>query len=110
MNNKTLSTERGITLLENGNQIIIHSSYYGVVAEGTRETEHNDDYTFSKAIYHLNICEWYGYWDLKSIIKRGISRYEKNDWKMDLVEIYFNTIQGQQMHLNKYIELNLVER
>lgn len=106
MNIKVLSNERGITLLHGSNgQIAIHSSCYGLVAEGNRVTEHNKDYSYCKAVYTLNICDWCGYWDLKAIIKRGITKWEKNDWNMDDCEINFNVVKGEEMNLHKTVDI-----
>jgi hypothetical protein len=107
MNIKVLSSERGITLLQGSKNVVIHSSCYGVVAEGTRETVHNEDWSYCKAVYNLTICDWCGYWDLKSIITRGIKKWEKSAWKMNDCEITYITAEDQQMHLNKTVDLIL---
>lgn len=75
-----LSNKRGIYSLYDGDQYIIYSTFYGVVAYSTKidRKEINNENEIRKydTTIELDICRWYGYWDLKSIITRGIKRLE----------------------------------
>lgn len=98
-----LSYKRGILSIYNGDNYIIYSQYYGIVAESTKIKR-----TDSKVEIDFNICEWYGYWALKPIISRGIKKLETMYIKKD-VKVTYKTIKGQQEHLNKYFKFDLLE-
>lgn len=101
---RLLSKDRGITALYDGDKYIIHSSYYGVVAESkpierfttneVGEFVHLDNFEIE-----FDICEWFGYWSLKDVITRGIKKIER-EWKNEAT-ITFNTIEGEQEHLHR---------
>lgn len=106
---RVLSQKRGITALYDGDKYIIHSSYYGVVAESkpikryeynrrTGEIVHSDHITIE-----FDICEWFGYWSLKSIITRGIKKIEQ-EWKHNATIIY-HEIKGEQSHLKRHLKM-----
>lgn len=102
---RTLSEKRGIISFYNGDKYIIYSTFYGVVAESTSILRDNetDDVTIN-----FDICDWCGYWDLKSIISRGINKAEKQFINKN-VKINYNILRNQQMHLNKNIKIETVK-
>lgn len=103
---KTLSEKRGILSIYSGDKYIILSTYYGVVAESTKIERSEDN---ENVKIDFNICEWFGYWDLKSIITRGIIKLEKRYIENKKVAINYTTQKGQQEHLNKYLKFELLE-
>ena len=107
MNIKVLSSKRGITLLQSGETIVIHSSFYGVVAEGTRTSEHYNNDCSIRSIYNLNVCNWCGYWDLNSIIKREVKKWELNSWNVNECIINLTIIKDEEMALRQNVRLNL---
>lgn len=79
---RVLNNERGIYATFDGEKYTIISSYYGVVAFST-SIRRNGDYWENKVLNSKNdteidfiICDWCGYWDLKSIITRGVKKME----------------------------------
>ena len=101
-----LSQKRGILSLYDGKKYIIFSQCLGVVAESSKiERFNNSDYTENSAKITFNICDWCGYWDLKSIITRGIKKLE-NQYIAKDVEIEYKTTGPQGAnHLQKWIEV-----
>lgn len=102
---RTLNQTRGIISFYNGDKYIIYSTFYGVVAESTeilRNDETND------VTINFDICDWCGYWDLKSIITRGINKAEKQFINKN-VKINYNILRDQQMHLNRNIKIETVK-
>lgn len=106
---RLLSPKRGITALYDGNRYIIHSSFYGVVAESkpikryeydkkTGGMVHLDDITIE-----FDICEWFGYWSLKDIITRGIKKIEQ-EWE-HTATITYNEIKGEQGYLHRHLKM-----
>ena len=102
---RTLSEKRGILSFYNGDRYIIYSTFYGVVAESTEiiRDEETDD-----VIINFDICDWCGYWDLKSIISRGINKAEKQFINKN-VKINYNILRDQQMHLNRNIKIETIK-
>lgn len=111
---RTLSEKRGIYSIYDGNKYIIYSSYYGVVAYSTnierQDIEDNEKF-FEKTIIYFDICQWYGYWDLKSIISRGIKKLENRYINKD-ISIKYNTIQNtdNSLEIIKYLNIKLEDR
>lgn len=100
---ETLSEKRGILAFYNGDKYVIYSTYYGVVAESTK-IERTDE----TVQIDFNICEWFGYWALKPIITRGITKAETVYIDKKVI-INYTTMEGQQEHLNKYLTFELKE-
>lgn len=96
---RTLSKTRGITMLYDGTEYIIWSDVYGIVAQST-----NVERSPKQVEIHFDICEWVGYWDLKSIISRGITKFE-NEYVPKTMIYHWNTIKGEQMHLNRMLNI-----
>ena len=106
MNIETLSTKRGITALMTGDTIFIYSSYYGLVAKGdiVRCYENPDkDYELTGMIITFDICQWLGYWSLKSIITRGINKLYSVP-----IQYIFNE-KDHQMSLKGHLEIKYVD-
>ena len=75
---KTLSKERGITAIYNGEQYFIHSSFYGFVAKSTKIDRSQDTHDENAKIFiDFDMCDWMGYWDLAAIIKKGVKKMEQ---------------------------------
>ena len=95
---KLLSKERGIYTIYNGDKYLIYSEYYGMVAKSIliqRDNENNVvDIVF-------DMCDWSGYWDLASIIKRGIRKLE-NQWTYKKVNIDIVKRNDGRMNLNEH--------
>ena len=106
---RTLSEKRGIYSIFKGDEYIIYSSYYGVVAHST-EIKRTEDY--QEVNIKIDICTWYGYWDLKSIISRGINKLEKQYKEDKKVKIEYNTIEGTDNSLSNiyYLDIKLERR
>lgn len=92
---KVLSSQRGIISIYDGAKYVIYSEVYGVVAESTNIKRTDEQVTID-----FDICYWLGYWDLKSIITRGIKKLEQRFLKKD-VKINYKTDYNHQMSLNK---------
>lgn len=106
---KTLSKERGIIALYDGVRYIIYSTTYGVVAESSKIERMGEGIGVEKAVHILfEVCDWYGYWDLKSIMARGIKRVE-TQFVEKQVDIAFDIKQGEQMHLNRRLVISTEE-
>lgn len=106
---RTLSEKRGIISFYNGDQYIIYSTFYGVVAESTNiERIENEDGDEKTVVIDFNICDWCGYWDLKTIISKGINKAEKQFVDKKVV-INYNVLRDQQMHLNKWLKVETKE-
>lgn len=101
-----LSNKRGIISLYDENKYIIYSQFYGVVAESTKIERIGDD----KVEIVFDICRWYGYWDVKPIITRGIKKQETMYIQKD-VTIKYNIIDTKtENSLDKYLKFELLER
>ena len=86
---RTLSEKRGIRMLYDGSKYIIWSDYYGVVAESTKIERKGGLAEPEKEVeIWFDICEWYGYWDLQSIISRGITKYETSIIPKTVIQHY----------------------
>ena len=89
--------------------------FYGVVAYSTKidRKEINNENEIRKydTTIELDICRWYGYWDLKSIITRGIKRLENRYVGSD-VKIIYNDIEHTDNSLEnlKYLDVKLCDR
>lgn len=98
-----LSHKRGIYSFYNGSIYMIYSQYYGLVAFSDKiereESTVNIDFL---------ICNWYGYWDLKSIITRGINKIE-NRYINKTVKITYNSLPKTDNSLENiaYIDFKL---
>lgn len=110
-----LSNKRGILSLYDGNKYIIYSQFYGVVAESTSIERKNVEREELKDIgeivkINFNICKWYGYWDLKTIITRGINKLEKRYINKDIT-INYNTIENTDNSLdNRMLTFEVIDR
>lgn len=106
---KTLSKTRGILSLYDGDKYIIWSEVYGVVAESTA-IRRFDSKEFGKDEVEIDfdICEWIGYWDLKSIITRGINKAE-TEYVPKTVIIKYNMIKEEQNYLRRSLEMKTVK-
>lgn len=103
---ETLSQKRGILSFYDGNKYIIVSTFYGVVAEST-DIKRTDDDTNVEITF--DICRWYGYWDLKSIITRGIKKFEQKYLSKN-VTIKYNEVDTRwENSLDKRMKIELVE-
>lgn len=100
---KTLSQKRGITALYDGSKYIIWSECYGIVAEST-EIKRFDGELRSEVEIHFDICEWYGYWDLQSIITRGIIKME-TEYVPKSVIIHYHKVEGEQYSLKRHLKM-----
>lgn len=106
---RLLSPQRGITALYDGDKYIIHSSFYGVVAESKPIKRYEYDKKTGELLHYDNveiefdICEWFGYWSLKDVITRGIKKIER-EWKNEATIVY-NTIEGEQEHLRRHLKI-----
>ena len=108
---RVISKQRGIYSIYNGEKYIIYSEYYGLVAE-SKKIERYDNETnerLENVIINFDICDWSGYWDLKSIITRGIKKLE-NQFINKKVKINYNTIKNTGNSLNKVIEIKTKKR
>lgn len=108
-----LSSKRGIYSFYDGSSYIIYSTYYGVVAYSSnirREDLDNEDIKESVTI-DFNICNWYCYWDLKSIITKGINKLEKRFINKNVI-IKYKTVKGTDNTLEdkKTIKIKLINR
>ncbi len=101
---QNLSQKRGIYSFYNGSEYIIYSTYYGVVAHSTKIERDKEN---KKAIIDFDICQWYGYWDLKSIITKGINKLEKRYCEDKKVVINYNTIENTDNTLENTLYLNV---
>ena len=101
---RTLSEKRGIYSIFKGDEYIIYSSYYGVVAHSTK-IERTEDY--QEVTIDMDICQWYGYWDLKSIISRGINKLEKQFKADKKVIIKYNTVNETDNSLSNIYALKI---
>lgn len=96
-----LSQKRGIMSLYDGCKYIIVSTHYGVVAESKKIERVSDDKGMEKAVHILfEICDWYGCWDLKSIIVRGVKKLE-TQFVEKRVDIGFEIQQDEAMYLKR---------
>lgn len=101
---KCISNKRGIYLLYDGDKYVIYSEFYGVVAESTNINREEEN----KVIIDFNICQWYGYWDLKTIITKGIKAEETMYIQKDVI-INYNTIEKTDNKLDKYIKFEVLD-
>ena len=102
-----LSNKRGILSLYDGSKYIIYSQFYGVVAEST-SIKRNNNKEKAEITINFDICQWYGYWDLKTIITKGINKFEKQ-YIDKVVNINYNTIIGTDNHLIKNLKFELLD-
>ena len=105
MNIDILSQKRGILSLYDGKKYIIFSQFYGIVAESSKiERLYDEENHHEKAVkITFKICDWCGYWDLKSIISRGVKKLE-NQYITKNVEIEYKTTGSQGMnYLKKWL-------
>lgn len=104
---RTLNKERGIISLYDGDKYIIYSTYYGVVAESSKIDRHYDDnFTEKQVGITFDICEWFGYWSLSNVIKRGITKQERQFISDKKVTITFNQVKGEQSHLKRQLVMH----
>lgn len=103
---KTLSPKRGITALYDGNKYIIWSECYGIVAESTeiKRTRADGCFNDEEVQIDFDICEWFGYWDLQSIITRGIAKME-NEFVPKAVIIRYHKVEGEQYSLKRHLKM-----
>ena len=110
---QTLSQKRGIYSIYDGDKYIIYSSYYGVVAYSTNieRIDIENENIREKTKIDFDICQWFGYWDLKTIISRGIKKLENRYINKD-IKINYNTIPNTDNSLEnkKYLKIELLDR
>ena len=100
-----ISNERGIYAIYDGNQYLIYSSYYGMVAKSTEITrDHENDIVNIK----IDMCDWSGYWSLSTIITRGIRKLE-NQWTYKKVNIEINRRDDGRQNLGEYYKIVKME-
>lgn len=110
---RTLSQQRGILALYDGDHYIIYSTHYGVVAESKPikrfeyDKKTGEMTRFDDIDIEFDICKWYGYWSLKDIITRGIKKIER-EWKHE-ANIIYHEIEGAESHLNKRLVMTTEE-
>lgn len=107
---KTLSEKRGIIAFYDGDKYIIYSTCYGVVAESKPIKRYY--YDENNYIHHLDhikiefeICNWFGYWSLTSVINRGIKKLEREDCHVG-ADICYHIHEHEQMKLNRRLVIN----
>lgn len=106
MNIDILSQKRGILSFYDGKKYIIFSQCMGVVAESSKIERTDDEDHHEKAVkITFKICDWCGYWDLKSIISRGIKKLENQYIKKDVKIEYKTTGPMGMNHLKKWLEV-----
>ena len=99
---KTLNQTRGILSIYNGDKYIIFSQFYGVVAESTKILRNEEG---DKVEINFDICNWVGYWDLKTIITKGIKKLENQYIKKDVTINYKKVKTKRENGLDKYLEI-----
>lgn len=101
-----INKTRGLTALYDGDKYIIHSSYYGVVAESNKIERHYDNKSVEHSVHIcFDICEWFGYWSLSKAISRGIKKLERKYIEDKVVSISFNIQNGEQNHLKRHLKI-----
>lgn len=101
-----INKNRGLTALYDGDKYIIHSSYYGVVAESNKIERHYDENNCERSVHIcFDICEWFGYWSLTDAITRGIKRLERRYIADKQVDIGFLKQEGEQNHLKRHLRM-----
>lgn len=107
---KRLSEKRGIIALYDGDKYIIYSTYYGVVAESTNiDRTYRNDCTESSVSIDFDVCEWFGYWSLYDIIRRGVKKMEREFLPDKEVCIVLHQKQGEQDHLRRRLVVSTEE-
>lgn len=101
---RCLSEERGIYAIYQGDArgYAIYSSFYGIVALSTNIERCEDR---SKVKIKFDICDWTGYWSLRNIITRGVSKMEKKFKEDKVVEFEFNVI--KELHMENIATLDI---
>ncbi len=102
---RTLSQKRGIIALYDGSKYIIFSTFYGVVAESTSVERQNEGTEETQVEIKFDICKWFGYWDLQSIISRGIIKFE-TEYVPKRVVIHYHEIENEHEHLYRRLVMN----
>lgn len=101
---------RGLTALYDGGKYIIHSSYYGVVAESKAIERNYDDHSQERSVHiTFEICEWFGYWSLTDAISRGIKKIERRFIDDKQVDIAFEIQTGEQSSLKRHLTMETVK-
>ena len=100
-----LSKERGIYSIYDGTKYLIFSECYGLVAKSTKIIRDNEN---DVVTITLDMCDWYGYWDLKRIITRGIKKLE-NQWIEKKVNIDVIKRNDGRQFLNEHCEIVVSE-
>lgn len=100
-----ISKDRGIYSIYNGKQYLIYSSFYGMVAKSILIQRDNENDVVDIV---FDMCDWSGYWDLASIIKRGIRKLE-NQWVYKRVNIDIVKRKDGRQNLGEYYEIVKVE-
>lgn len=107
---RTLSEKRGIIALYDGDKYIIYSTYYGVVAESTNiNRAYNSDHTEFSVSIDFDVCEWFGYWSLYNIIRRGVKKMERQFLPDKEVCIVLHQKHGEQDHLHRRLVVSTEE-
>ena len=96
-----LSKERGIYSIYNGDKYYIYSSFYGMVAKSILIQRDNENDVVDIV---FDMCDWSAYWDLASIIKRGIRKLE-NQWIYKKVNIDIVKRNDGRNNLNEHYEI-----
>lgn len=102
-----INKNRGLTALYDGDEYIIHSSYYGVVAQSNKIERHYDENSRERSVHIcFDICEWFGYWSLSDAISRGIRKLERRYIEDKQVDIEFIVQNGEQNHLKRHLKMS----
>lgn len=102
-----INKKRGLTALYDGDKYIIHSSYYGVVAESNKIERHYDNKSLEHSVHIcFDICEWFGYWSLSDAISRGIKKLERQFIEDKQVDVSFVIKKGEESHLRRHLKIS----
>lgn len=95
---RKISNERGIYAIYDGQKYLIYSEFYGMVAKSTKIERDNE-----KDIVNIDfiMCDWSGYWDLAQIIKRGVSKLERQ-WIYKKVNINIQRNKDGRQNLKEH--------
>lgn len=95
---RKISNERGIYAIYDGEKYLIYSEFYGMVAKSTRiERDNENDIVNIDFI----MCDWSGYWNLATIIKRGVKKLECQ-WIYKTVNINIERRTDGRQNLKEY--------
>ena len=102
---RKISNERGIYAIYDGEKYLIYSEFYGMVAKSTRiERDNENDIVNIDFI----MCDWSGYWNLATIIKRGVKKLECQ-WVYKKVNINIERNTDGRQNLGEYYKIVKIE-